>query len=58
MNQKIDRRRFLAAGTTVLSYGRVAGANERILLGILGVGRRGSGLAWIVSQLKDKHNAG
>jgi predicted dehydrogenase len=57
MNQKIDRRRFLAAGTTALSYGRVVGANERISLGILGVGRRGSGLAWIVSQLKDKHNA-
>lgn len=57
MNQKIDRRRFLVAGTTALSYGRVVGANERISLGILGVGRRGSGLAWIVSQLKDKHNA-
>src|SRR5439155_19272312 len=57
------RRTFLnsattlaATATTALSYSRIRGANERILLGHIGVGQRGTGLAWIASQLKDKHN--
>jgi predicted dehydrogenase len=62
----INRRTFLGqtAGTvaaTVLSspafsYSRIKGANDRILLGHIGVGSRGSELAWIVSRLKDRHN--
>jgi predicted dehydrogenase len=62
----VDRRTFLnqtagAVAATVLSspaysYSRIKGANERILLGHIGVGDRGSELEWIVSQLKDKHN--
>jgi predicted dehydrogenase len=43
-------------GSPALSYSRIKGANERILLGHIGVGDRGSELAWIVSRLKDKHN--
>jgi predicted dehydrogenase len=57
------RRTFLnsaatlaATATTALSYSRIRGANERIALGHIGVGQRGTGLAWIASQLKDKHN--
>jgi predicted dehydrogenase len=38
------------------SYSRIKGANDRILLGHIGIGDRGSELAWIVSQLKDKQN--
>src|SRR5947207_12327201 len=64
---KIGRRSFLnqtaaaVAGAGVfsssaLSYSRIKGANERILLGHIGVGDRGTELAWIVSQLKDKQN--
>src|SRR6266852_4991070 len=65
--QKIDRRRFLsqtagaiagagALSTSAFSYSRIKGANDRILLGHIGIGSRGSELAWIVSQLKDKQN--
>ena len=64
---EINRRQFLqksalvAAGSatlrsTALSYARVAGANDRILLGHIGVGNRGSELDWIVSSLKDSQN--
>jgi predicted dehydrogenase len=65
-DEKISRRSFLNKGaslvsaatvaSTALSYGRVLGANERISLGHIGVGNRGSELDWIVSRLKDKHN--
>ena len=41
---------------TALSYGRVIGANDRILLGHVGVGNRGRGLEYILSQLKDSRN--
>jgi len=64
---KIDRRSFLnrsariaagtALGTTALSYSRILGANERISLGHIGIGSRGRELDWIVSRVKDKHNA-
>jgi len=64
---KIARRTFLTqtaaamAGTGILSssafsYSRIKGANDRILLGHIGIGGRGRELAWIVSKLKDKHN--
>ena len=64
---KIDRRSFLnqtaaaLAGAGILSssafsYSRIKGANDRILLGHIGVGDRGTELAWIASQLKDKQN--
>jgi predicted dehydrogenase len=63
----IDRRTFLnrtaaaiagatAFGSPAFSYSRVKGANDRILLGHIGIGSRGSELAWIVSKLKDSHN--
>jgi len=57
----MNRRSFLnqsaaALAGTALSYGRIKGANERISLGHIGVGSRGSELAWIASQLKTKHN--
>lgn len=63
----INRRAFLnqtaaaigSAGvlsSPAFSYSRIKGANDRILVGHIGIGDRGSELAWIVSQLKDKHN--
>jgi predicted dehydrogenase len=64
--KKITRRSFLnrsgriaagtAIGTTALSYQRILGANDRISLGHIGVGNRGSELDWVVGQLKGKHN--
>jgi len=64
---KIARRTFLnrtaaaiaGAGmlsSPALSYSRIKGANDRIMLGQIGIGGRGSELAWIVSRLKDKYN--
>ena len=65
-DKKIDRRAFLntAAGvvagsalaSTALSYDRIIGANDRIALGHIGVGNRGSGLHMMTSRLKGKHN--
>ena len=57
----LNRRSFLnqsaaALAGTALSYSRIQGANERISLGHIGVGSRGSELAWIASQLKDRKN--
>src|SRR5437899_12738342 len=64
---KLNRRRFLqksalvAAGsaalnTTALSYSRIAGANERISLGHIGIGNSGGELDGIVALLKDTKN--
>ena len=64
---KINRREFLqksaavAAGSaaisnTALSYSRIIGANERISLGHIGVGNRGSELDGIVARLKEEKN--
>src|SRR6267142_576802 len=61
---KINRREFLqksavvAAGnaalsSTALSYSRIAGANDRISLGHIGIGNRGGELDGIVALLKD-----
>ncbi len=63
---KLNRRSFLnraagivagsALGTTALSYASIAGANDRISLGHIGVGSRGSGLDLIASRLKTRFN--
>ena len=63
---KINRREFLqksaaaaggaGLGSTALSYARIAGANDRISLGHLGIGNRGRELDSIVASLKDKKN--
>jgi predicted dehydrogenase len=64
--KKVDRRAFLntaagvVAGTafasTALSYDRIIGANDRIALGHIGVGNRGTGLHMMASRLKGTHN--
>src|SRR4030095_6444604 len=64
---KMNRRTFLnntvqvvggsaALGTNALSYGRIAGANDRISLGHIGIGSRGAELDEIASRLKQSHN--
>jgi len=65
--KRISRRTFLdrtaaavagaAVPMTALSYDRVSGANNRIMLGHVGVGNRGRGLEWITAQLSGKMNA-
>jgi predicted dehydrogenase len=44
-NDQLDRRGFLRGATvaTALSYSRVMGANEKIRLGVIGIGDRGTG---------------
>jgi len=64
---QISRRTFLdrtaaavaaaAVPMTAHSYDRVPGANNRIMLGHVGVGNRGRGLEWITAQLSGKMNA-
>src|SRR5262245_55393311 len=65
-SQKINRRSFLNQATTLVvgagaissvasSYNRILGANDRISLGHIGVGRRGRELAGIVARLKEKN---
>ena len=61
----INRRSFLtgagaaigatALSRTALSYGRILGANDRISLGHIGIGRRGQGLARIAAALKGRN---
>jgi len=63
---KVDRRSFLgtagaavagsAFASTALSYGRILGANDRISLGHIGIGNRGSELLAMASRLKTKYN--
>jgi len=45
-----------ALGSNALSYGRIAGANDRISVGHIGIGNRGTELDEIVSRLKQSHN--
>src|ERR1700730_9126935 len=45
-----------AVASTALSYGKIAGANDRISLCHIGNGSRGEDLDWIASQLKNSHN--
>src|ERR1700676_1623253 len=63
----IGRRTFLgksaaltmggaAFASTALSYGRIAGANDRISLCHIGNGSRGEDLDWIVSKRGATHN--
>jgi predicted dehydrogenase len=57
----LNRRSFLnqsaaALAGTAISYSRIYGANQRISLGHIGVGSRGSELAGIAARLKDKGN--
>ena len=57
----IGRRSFLISGaavisTSALSYGRIIGANDRIMLGQIGAGKRGQELASVVAGLKRSHN--
>src|SRR5215471_20500755 len=56
----ISRRTLLIGGSTLgataVSYSRVVGANDRISLGQVGIGRRGRELASVVADLKDRHN--
>ncbi len=42
--------------TTALSYNNIAGANDRISLGHIGIGSRGDDLDLIASKLKSSHN--
>jgi predicted dehydrogenase len=62
----MDRRTFLnnsvkviggsaALGSTALSYSRIAGANDRIFIGHIGIGNRGTELDEIASRLKQSH---
>jgi predicted dehydrogenase len=61
----VNRRVFLtgagaaigasALSRTAASYSRILGANDRISLGHIGVGRRGTGLAGIAAQLKNRN---
>ena len=66
-DEKIDRRMFLQKGALVaagsaamsssaLSYSRIAGANDRISIGHIGIGNRGSELDRMIAQLKDSKN--
>ena len=66
-SSQINRRTFLgksaaviAGGAvlprTALSYGNIAGANDRIALGHVGIGNRGGDLDSIASKLKDSHH--
>ena len=45
-----------AIASTALSYDRILGANDRIALGHIGIGNRGSELHTMASKLKDKYN--
>jgi predicted dehydrogenase len=66
-SSSINRRDFLGksaaaiAGAailrgTALSYNRILGANDRISLGHVGIGSRGTDLDLIASKLKSSHN--
>src|SRR5258708_3650453 len=47
---------LVGRGAPASSQARVIGANNRILLGHVGIGSRGSALQWITAQLKDSKN--
>ncbi len=59
----VSRRGFLAAGTvastvawTAASYGRIAGANERIRIGFIGAGGMANGHMSAINSLKESNN--
>src|SRR6201999_751428 len=64
---KVGRREFIqkspilatataAASSSALSYSRIAGANDRISIGHIGIGNRGSELDRMVAQLSKSKN--
>src|ERR1700733_9727964 len=64
---KVGRREFIqksailatataAASSTALSYSRIAGSNDRISIGHIGIGNRGSELDRMVAQLSKSKN--
>lgn len=63
--RRVDRRTFLGQSarltggvtlaSTALSYSKIVGANDRISLGHIGVGRRGGELVQIAGQLRSSH---
>ncbi len=55
MSGNVDRRTFLA-GVTAFSYSRIYGANDRISLGHIGTGSRGSELARLIGTMRKSHN--
>ena len=60
MQDQMNRRDFIAAAgvaaaTSALSYGRIVGANDRVSLGQIGIGRRGRELASVAVGLKDSY---
>jgi len=59
--EALSRRSLLLAGSTLLgatamSYARIAGSNERIQLGHVGIGNRGRELASVIAGLKSSQN--
>jgi predicted dehydrogenase len=63
MSERIGRRQFLtraagAATLTAAAYGKVLGANERVLLGVIGTGGRGRSLMRSFLRNKDVAFAG
>jgi predicted dehydrogenase len=46
----------MALSTTAISYARIAGANDRISVGQVGIGNRGRELASVLADLKDHAN--
>jgi len=50
----MTRRKFVTAATTALSYGRIFGANDRVRVGLLGSGGRGT---YVSRQAKEFGNA-
>src|SRR5262245_26810585 len=61
----MNRRTFLTKSAAAfaggiaskaLSYDRIVGANDRISLGHIGIGNRGTELDWIVGQVRTTHN--
>jgi hypothetical protein len=64
-DEKVDRRSFLqtagvvagsAFASSALSYSRIAGANDRIALGHIGIGNRGSQLQMMAARLKGQYS--
>jgi predicted dehydrogenase len=66
-SERTSRRQFVgqasslvglgaAIQSTALSYSRIIGANDRISVGHIGIGNRGSELAGMSAKLKDKYN--
>ena len=51
MNSTVSRRRFVASAATAASAARVLGANDRIRLGIIGAGGRGSYLMGVANKV-------